>query len=255
MPLTAPTIGALILALGNWRSIYGLMVICGFLLVVGVFFGQPESLRQKNPTALKPAGLIAGYKAVLLHPVSFRASLINAMGFGNMFAFISGSPILFMQVLHSPASLFALYFAIPVTGTIAGTFCGNLLQRRSITSEQILSFGLILMTAATLLLLLLNSAHIYNIAIIIALIWLSNCAMGMIGPCASYAAVQYLPELAGQASAILSSAQMVIGAVASSLVAVLFTWIGPTAMAMEMFGFAALATILFFTRPKAPTHA
>ncbi|MGB8602025.1 MAG: multidrug effflux MFS transporter [Rhizomicrobium sp.] len=255
MPLTAPTLGAIILALGNWRSIYGLMVVSGFLLMAGVFFGQPESLRRKNPNALKPSGLIAGYKAVLRHPVSFRASLINAMSFGTMFAFISGSPILLMQVMHLPAAQFALYFAIPVVGTIAGTFGGNLMQRRSITSEQILTFGLILMTGATLILLLLNIFHVYAIVLVIGLIWLSNCAMGMIGPCASYAAVQYLPQLAGQASAILSSTQMVIGALSSSLVALLFAWVGPSAMAAEMFGFAALAAILFFTRPNAPEHA
>lgn len=257
MPVTAPSVGAVILRFGDWRTIYGLMVVCAVLLLYFVRFQFGETIRKTDPAALRLRDLVKNYLTVIRHPVSFRASLINGFGFASLFAFISGSPIVFMGHMGIPAQAYGILIAIPVVGTISGTFSGNLLQRFQITSTRILCLSLILMVLATGALLALCLSDSYLVVPMVALICVSNFSMGMLGPCASFGAVRDLPQLAGSASAILASLQMLLGAGASTLMAGLFHLIGPAAMASGMFGFAVLAGLTFLTNPRLldPVHA
>ena len=250
MPLTAPSIGVAVLGLAGWRAIYGLMTAGGLILFFGVLAGLGETIRRRNPDALSPHGLFGGYRSVLIHPVSARASLVNAFGFGTMFAFISGSPIFLIDAMHLPGRVFGLIFACAITGSILGTFASTVLIRRKRPANNVMAAGLILMLAATGTLLALSLAGSYVLLPMVGLFFLSNFGMGMVGPNASYAAVQYLPELAGPASAVLASTQMVIGAISSSLMAGLFAVVGPAAMPAAMAGFAVLAAAVYFTRPQ-----
>jgi DHA1 family bicyclomycin/chloramphenicol resistance-like MFS transporter len=252
MPLTAPSIGVLILALGNWRTIYASMTLCGVLLFIAVWLGFAESIAQKNPQALAIGQLIQGYKRVLTHPVGMRASLLNASCFGVMFAFISGSPILFIKLMHLSSQTFGVLFALPVSGTIAGTLCNSLLSGRVRHMRSLLRAGVLMVLLASSGLLLLSLLAPQQLVAMILLFILSNFGIGMVGPNASYTAVQFQPELAGVASAILASSQMIIGAVSSALIAALFGWLGASTIASVMLGFALLATLLYLTLPAAP---
>jgi DHA1 family bicyclomycin/chloramphenicol resistance-like MFS transporter len=254
MPLTAPSIGVVILALGDWRAIYATMTLCGLLLFLGVWFGFAESIARKNPQALAFHQLIASYKKVLTHPVGIRASLLNATCFGVMFAFISGSPILFIKLMHLSSQTFGVLFALPVSGTIAGTLCNSLLSSRIKQPRHLLRAGVLLILLASSGLVLLALLAPEQLALMIALFILSNFGIGMVGPNASYTAVQFQPELAGVASAILASSQMIVGAISSALVAALFSILGSATVASVMLGFALLATWLYLSLPPAPAQ-
>jgi MFS transporter, DHA1 family, multidrug resistance protein len=254
MPLCAPSIGVIVLALTGWRSIYGLMAAWGLMLFFSVRFGLAESIRRKNPNALAPRQLFASYREVICHPVCRAATLINAFCFGTMFAFISGSPILFMQEMHLSADAFGVLFSLTVAGSMGGTFAANLLHRGGMQIRRVLAIGLVAMLTATLVLLVLSGLRLYGALPMAGLICLSNFGMGMVGPNASYSAMQVMPHLAGPTSAVLSSTQMVVAAGSAALMSALFSVLGPTAMATAMFGFAALASLTFFTGPKVTAH-
>jgi MFS transporter, DHA1 family, multidrug resistance protein len=254
MPLTAPTIGVFILALGDWRTIYGLMTVCGVLLLLGTRFGLQESIAQKKPNALELRQLIHDYKTVLTHPVSIRGALVSAMCFGMLFTFISGSPILFIHIMRLPASLFGYVFAATTLGAIGGTYLNTRLLRRKTDPHRILGAGLIVMAGGTTALLLLSLSNIALLPLMVFFLFAANFGNGMAGPNAAYAVVQDMPHLAGQASAVLSSVQMIFAALPAALVAALFAVIGPHAMAAEMFGFVVIACGIYFTRPR-PTNS
>jgi MFS transporter, DHA1 family, multidrug resistance protein len=250
MPLTAPTLGVMTLALGDWRTIYAMMTLGGAALLLGVLFGLPETLREKNPNPLSPRQLIRDYGEVFRHPLAIRAVLINAAGFGMMFAYISGSPLLFISAMHVSQSLYGLLFAVPVLGSMAGTLIYNRLLGTGMATRRILHLSLTIMLGVTLLLLLLLACGRLWLVPIVTLLTLSNLSMGMTGPNVGYTAVQFLPHLTGEASALLTGFQMTAASLSASLVAALFGWLGPAALAVVMFGFSLIAWLIHAsTRP------
>jgi DHA1 family bicyclomycin/chloramphenicol resistance-like MFS transporter len=257
MPLIAPSIGVFILAAGGWRSIYAFMTAGGVLLMLGVLFGFAESIPKKSPHALEIWHLLRGYKEVLMHPVSAKAALLNAFGFGVMFTYISCSPLLFISNMHVSQHVYGLIFSVTVIGTICGTLFGVFLNGRPAQPTLVIRLGLSLTALATFVLLVVSVGDFYRLPVIVALLFASNFGFGLSGPTVSYAAVQYLPHLAGVASAVLASSQMIVASIAATLVASLFGVMGPSTMGVVMFGFALLACGLYavtpFNAPLEPT--
>ncbi|MDR3436358.1 multidrug effflux MFS transporter [Telmatospirillum sp.] len=250
MPMVAPSIGVFVLATGGWRAVYAVMMAGGALLVLGVLFGFAESIPRKNPGALAVGQLIAGYKEVLTHRVSISSALLNASCFGVMFAFISGSPIFFIDLMGVTTKTYGYIFAIPVVGTVSGTLCNSLFGGRRNKPRRFICIGLSLMTVATACLLTLSLTAPSLLVPMVVLLVATNFGIGLVSPNASYAAVQFMPHLAGVASAVLASTQMIVGAVSAALVVSLFTSLGPCALAAVMFGFALLAVCLFLSIPR-----
>jgi DHA1 family bicyclomycin/chloramphenicol resistance-like MFS transporter len=252
MPMIAPSIGVFVLAAGGWSAIYAVMTVGGLFLVLGVLFGFEESVPRKNPDALAIRQLISNYGEVLTHPISAKSALLNAACFGVLFAFISGSPILFINMMHVPSNIYGYAFAITVLGTIGGTLFNSFFAGKKGRPTRILRIGLALITLTTLAFLTISVSGHNHLIPIVALLFASNFGIGLISPHASYAAVKFLPHLAGVASAVLASAQMVIGAISAALVALLFDVLGPSALPAVMFGFAMLACALYLTTPNTP---
>ncbi|MDC7786144.1 multidrug effflux MFS transporter [Rhodoplanes sp. TEM] len=256
MPLTAPTIGVYTLAFGGWRAGYALMAVFGAALLAAVTLGFRESIVQRNRDALAPRQLVAGYREVLTHPVSLKASLLNAACFGVLFAYISGSSIVFIGFMGLSAAAYGYVFAVPVTGAIGGTLLNGALLGRGVAPVTLVRAGLALMTgAATLLVVALAGPLAGRLVPIVALLFVSAFSVGLVGPNVSYAAMRDLPHRAGVASAVLTSAQMVVGALSSAIVAALFDTLGASAMAAVMVGFAAVAVGLHLATPAPPPPA
>lgn len=248
-PLVAPTLGVGLLAMGGWRLGYGVMVVGGIALVASVGFGFAESIARRNPGALAPGALWRGYRRVLLHPVSGRAALFNAFGFGALFTYISGSPIVLISHMGISQSGYGLIFAATATATVGGTAVGMLLRRVRVGTQGLIRTGLLATLLATAGLLGMNAFGVFRLELMLPLMMLSNAGVGLAGPAASYAAVRDLPELAGFTSAVLTSAQMLMAALASALASALFGLLGPAAMAAAMFGFALLAGGIYLATP------
>ncbi|RAI44442.1 multidrug effflux MFS transporter [Rhodoplanes roseus] len=253
MPLTAPTIGVHVLAIGGWRSGYGLMAAFGAGLLAAVLLGFSESIARRIPDALAPRQLVEGYREVLRHPVSPKAALLNAMCFGVLFSYISGSSILFMGLMGLSPATYGYVFAVPVTGAIAGTLLNGMLLGRGAPPRRLIRIGLALIAATAMLFLLLTLAPLDGrLAVVVGLLLVSAFGVGLVGPNASYAAMRDLPHRAGVASAVLTSAQMMVAALASAVVAALFGHLGASAMPAVMVGFAALAWALYLATPAPP---
>ncbi|MCX5570839.1 multidrug effflux MFS transporter [Kaistia nematophila] len=245
MPMIAPTLGAIILVSFGWRSVYVAMAGAGLVLLAAVIFGFAESIRARNPNALAPRHLLASYGEVLRHPTGFGFSALGALCFGVMFSFISGSSMLFMDVLGVSAATYGYLFAIPVLGMMAGTMANSRLVGRGVSDGRTMAAGFAIMLAAVALLLVVSLTGMLSVWLVVALLIASNFGTGLILPNSSHRALQPMPHLAGFASAVLNSAQMAVGAISSAIVAALVPWLGGSAMVISMAGFAVAACGLF----------
>lgn len=255
MPMIAPTLGAAVLVAFGWRAVYAAMAAAGVILGVGVLAGLAETIPARNPDALRPRQLLASYGEVIRHPMGFGYSLLGALCFGVMFSFIAGSSMLFMDGLGVSAATYGYLFAVPVLGMMSGTMLNARLTSRGIADSRVMTVGFAIVLAATTLLLVLLVGGTASIALVVGLLLANNLGIGLILPNASHRALQPMPHLAGIASAVLSSAQMAVAAVASALVAALVPHLGVSATTVSMAFFAVVSAFLFAFLQRHEFHA
>ncbi|HWB50223.1 MAG TPA: MFS transporter, partial [Stellaceae bacterium] len=94
-PLTAPAIGAGLLAAASWRAIYAVQGSFGLVLMAVIALGLGETLPPGVAQPLHPATIARNFARVLRHRVSGGYVLVNACAFGMMFSYISSSPLVF----------------------------------------------------------------------------------------------------------------------------------------------------------------
>jgi MFS transporter, DHA1 family, multidrug resistance protein len=251
-PMLAPSLGALILRLADWRMIFLVLALAGLALVSVVGFNVAESLREADPAALDLSRLLRNYARALTHRVSVGHSLLGALSFGCLFSFVSGSPFVFIEVLGLGTGWFALLFATCALGITAGSLLCARLVNLGVEPRRLLAAAVIAQAVVSLALLALALAGVFRVATALPLLIINNMAAGVISPLAVHGAMEPFGDMAGVASAVRGCMQMIGGAAASALVAWLFQGT-PTALplAMTIFAIASALSWLAMLRPGA----
>jgi len=244
-PVIAPSIGALILYVAPWRTIYlALAAIGAFMLVLGLSRfreSQPVGVRQ----SLEPVAVAANYGLALTNRFCLGFSLVLGLTFGGMFSYINTSPLLFMQGFGVTKAAFAGFFAFTSLGVIAGASVNSQLVQRHVKPKTALDLALSLTALAALALLGVSLAELGSAVTVAGLSFFYFLAMGIIFPNAMHEAVHPLPKIAGMASAVLLSSQMLFGALGGAIGAALYRNASPAGIAAVMTGAAILAGALY----------
>ena len=249
-PMIAPSLGALVLRVGDWRMIFLVLALAGLALTAVVALAVDESIPAHDPAALSPRRLLRSYGRALTHRSAIGHSLIGALSFGCLFSFVSGSPFVFIGVLGLGTGGFALLFAISSLGITAGSLLCARLLRTGFDPHGLLAAGVIGQAAFSLALLALAALGAFRVADALPLVVLANISMGVVAPLAVHGAMEPFADMAGVASAVRGCLQMLAGAAASALVAALFRGTATALpLAMTIFAAGSIASWFFLARP------
>jgi DHA1 family bicyclomycin/chloramphenicol resistance-like MFS transporter len=256
-PLIAPSLGSAVLPFDGWRGVYLILGGASALVWVIALFGFGESMDPARRQSLQPMHLLTRYHGVLCNRTTLVYSLVNALNFACMFAFISGSPLVLIGGRGFSTIAFSAVFACAGCGTIVGAFLNGQLARLGIASARILTWGLSLGSLSTLTLVTLSLSGFDGIVALLPLLVISNATYGLVGPNATHEALQPMPEAAGIASAVLRCIQMIAGAGASALVPALYRGHSslPMTGVMAACALSALLVYAFGLRGTASDHA
>src|SRR5690606_35958900 len=141
--------------------------------------------------------------------------------FGSLFAYIAGSPVLMMDYLGLSPQVYGLTFACTAGGIMIGSLTNARLNRRGVSPYFIVRNGLALAAVSAVLLLLLLLAGSQQMGLILACLVVHTLSFGLVASNVSHAAVSSVPQLAGSASAVVSSLMMGVGTLSSGLVPLL----------------------------------
>jgi len=248
-PVIAPTLGSWALLLGGWRAIYGFLALAGAALLVAVFTGLAET-RRRPPASL---GVLGGFARMVGHRRAIGYALTNAMGFGSLFAYVSGSPLVLMGTLGLSAPIYGLLFALISGGIMLGAWVNSHVARKPDNAHLALALALSAAFGTAVLLLAVTLNGTVGLVTLLPLLIVHAFCRGVTSPNATHGALEPMGEIAGLASAVVGFLQMATGAVSSALVALLFPWLGPVAMAlvMTLFSLASLLAWRAATRKPA----
>jgi DHA1 family bicyclomycin/chloramphenicol resistance-like MFS transporter len=244
-PMLAPALGALVGSWLGWRGIYAAIALWGVVTLAVAWRCVGETAAPApGPRPSLLGAVLSGYRDVLSHPAVVAHVLLNACGFGWMFAYVAASPALLIDVLHVSQGLYAVLFACTAGGIVAGAVLGGQLVKHGVAPRQVLLAAVALALASTATLQVLATAQAISLASCMPLLVVATAAFGMVAPNAAAGALEPLPRLAGVAGGLLTALQMLAGAGASALVALLFARLGVQALSLTMLGCALAAACL-----------
>ena len=251
VPMIAPTVGAALLEFGSWRMIHGILAGIGLILLLVILIGFAESARLDPANRLAPAMVGHDYLRVLRHPPGVAYILINAMAFGALFAYVSGSPLFFINGIGLRPDQYGLVFAATSLSIMLGALLNARLSARDVGPSIPLTIGLSLAAASAMSLLVMTLTGWMPFGLVISILIINNSSFGLIAPNAMQEAMEPFPQLAGAASATTGFVQMTIGAVVSGLVTTFFDGRSALSMTslMALCSFLALVSYVALVRP------
>ena len=238
-PLLAPLIGMLLLHLSGWRLIFDFLLVYGLLIGSTLFFKMPETRlkTEHRPSALRR------YKMVLSHRSAVGFIFCQCFALGGMFAFITGSPSVYMGYFGISETVYPFLFGANVIAMMLFNRLNlRLLQRHR--PQHILKVGQAgQLTAAVLLLAYIGLSQTPSLVVVIPLVIIYIGIMGLIVSNATSSTVEYFPTNSATATALLGAGGFATGAISGSLVGMLGDGT-PWPMTLVMFICALLAPAL-----------
>lgn len=246
-PMIAPTLGGLILEATGWRGVYLALPIAGALLLAVAAVGIGESRRVSATGSPSLKNIAAAYRDVVATPTFRTPMAINAATFASMFAYVAGSPFVFMDGLGLSVSAYGILFACTAGGLMAGSLVSGYASRRGVSADALLSIGLVAAAASALA---MTAASATSAPVLGALVVVHLFCRGLVGPNAQHIALEPMAERAGVASAALGVSQILAAVMASALVAVALPFFGGLAMAGVM-AVLTVSSLLLWRRRRA----
>jgi len=213
-PLLAPTIGSLLMSGLGWRWIFVLLATIAFVILSVTFFLLPEGHQPDHSVSLRAGPILNGFWNIFRDPQFLTYSLAGAFSFAGLFAFVAGSPIIFMDGFHMGTKAFGITFAVLVMGFIGGNQANVFLLRRY-TSQHIFFLALLVQVAVGIVFFAGIHSHLVGLNSTLALFFVFLSCIGLTYPNAAALGLARFHRDAGRASALLGFLQTGIGALVS----------------------------------------
>ncbi len=240
-PILAPTLGGLMLSVASWHLIFWFAACHGAVALLLVWQVLPETLAPARRVRLGLAGLLSRYSAVLRDRHFFLYMTIGACVMFSMFAYLSGSPPIYIELFGLSPPVYGMLFGLCAAGFILGAQVNPFLIRR-FGASRVLRVSVRLFLAATVLLVVLSFVGGFGVGSVFVPILLGMSTLGFIMPNTAVGALSRHANHAGSASALMGTVQFIFAAISGSAMGLLTDGtVRP--MALMMLGGAICATV------------
>ncbi|MET0742469.1 MAG: multidrug effflux MFS transporter [Microvirga sp.] len=244
-PLLAPTIGSsLLLLFRDWRSISFFLSATGALTFVLMGLWYAESHEPGAQNRLAPRQLLSNYLRVFTTRQSVKFLLIQTLNFGCLFSYVTGSPLVIMEVYGLSPTLYGATFALTTAGIVTGSFISGRLNERGAEARVPVTVGLVIGVLCSVTLLALTLLVDLPLAALLTLVVLICTSFGLVGGNAIQLALEPMGDIAGLASSMLSASSLGFSAVLGVAVSLLFDGT-PLSMVVAMATCSTLAFVVY----------
>jgi MFS transporter, DHA1 family, multidrug resistance protein len=214
-PLLAPTVGSIILLWLGWQWIFVALFCFTLAAALAVMSLLPEPHPPDSGISLAPRPIMEKFFQIFTEPQFCVYALAGAFSFAGLFAYVAGSPIIFMDGFHVNEKTFGAIFAVLTGGFIGGSQLNILLLRR-FSSRRIFSAALCVQVCTGIVFMTGASLGWYGMTGTCTLFFVFLSCIGMTYPNAAAIALAPFSRNVGSASALLGFIQMGTGALIST---------------------------------------
>lgn len=211
-PMLAPLAGSLVLAFGGWRLIFAVLVAVAGMSLLVTLFALRETLAPADRVPVSLRSMARGCRVLLTDPLFMGLTFVAAFGFGSFFVFIASASFVYAESFGLSPTGFSVAFAINALGFFGASQAAAPLGAR-LGLARVMRLGLAGFAGAALLLLALTLAGLGTLAVVVGLLFVANAFMGLVMPATFVLAIEEHGDIAGLASSLGGTLQMVTGAV------------------------------------------
>ncbi|MDY6841353.1 MAG: multidrug effflux MFS transporter [Pseudomonadota bacterium] len=214
-PAAAPSLGSLMLALGEWPWIFLMLAGYAAFLVLTLQLALFPKLKPRTPIITPVRSLVTNYLLVLRHKTTMRFIGIQVLCFSIILLYITHSSFIYQEWYDLSNNAFAILFA----ANIAFMAILNLINRPLLyrfASVQLVRAQVIAQCLA--IAALVASAYFQGpLWLVLSCLAVAIGCQGGIVPNNMASAMEYFPNHSGTAAALLGASQFTIAGAISAL--------------------------------------
>jgi DHA1 family bicyclomycin/chloramphenicol resistance-like MFS transporter len=240
-PMLAPLTGAGLLVLGGWRAIFWAIVLVTAGSFAVAWFLQPETLKPEARVPVNLRNLVKGSRVLFSDPVFMGLTFVGGFGMASFFVFLASASFVYSGQFGLSPTQFGLAFAFNAVGFFGASQVAAPLGMRfgmvPVMRRAVWGFA-----AATVTLFALALAGVASLPVVMGMLFLGNACLGLVIPTTMVMALDPHGAIAGLASSLGGTLQMVTGGVMIVASAPFFDGtVVPMSGAIALCGVAALA--------------
>lgn len=247
-PIVGPLLGGQIIKTADWHAVFWLLALFGVLMALSVI-RLPETLpKDKRQAGRAWRSVFADYLTLLKNRPFMRYTLCLAFFYTGAYAFVVGSPKVYLEFFGISEQAYGFWFAVNIIGVMLLSFANKRLVRR-FSPDTLLKYASLTASVAGLGLMITAFMQTGGIWAVAVLVWLFFSMNGIIASCANASALDLVPHTAGAGSALIGALQYGSGIV-SSLLLVAFDDGTAWTMAWIIGVFAFLCVLTVYKKPS-----
>jgi len=249
VPMLAPSVGQLILAIGTWRQLFIVFGVFAGAVWVWVLLRLPETLHPEFRMTLTLEHVVDAGRRVLSDRASLWYTLASTLAFGSILAYVGMVQQIFERVFLRPA-LMPTMFALCAAAMAGGSFGNSRIVGR-FGMRRVSHTGLLLFILITGLHAAVAGLGLERLWTFVLLQALTMSCLGFMAANFGAMAMEPMGEVAGIAAALQGSISTVGGALAGAAIGRYFDGSTlPLAAGAALCGLAALGCVLLAERGR-----
>ncbi|HFZ1425292.1 multidrug effflux MFS transporter [Serratia marcescens] len=243
-PIAGPLIGGQMIKVTSWHAIFWLLAIIGALMLMSLFW-LPETLPAEKRSQPSVTKAFKNYFALLTNTRYMRFTLCLTFYYVAAYAFITGSPFVYITYFGVDPQHYGWLFAINIVGLMAVSMVNRRLVHRY-PLEMLLKNAVFIATIAALVLAVTTGLGVGGLFLIVGAVFVFFSMNGIIAATSTACALDAVPNVAGSASALMGALQYGSGIISSLLLA-LFSDDTPWTMGWIIAVFTAASALMALT--------
>ena len=239
-PMLAPLAGSGLMLVGGWRLLFWAMFAAAGSSLLVTAFAFRETLAPASRVAINFRNLRHGAGVLLRDPVFMGLTMIGGFGMASFFVFLANAAFVYTDQFGLTPTGFSIAFAVNAIGFFSASQAAGPLGARygMVQVMRTAIFGFASVTMALTLVVAMGGGTLY---VIIAGLALGNACLGLVIPTTMVMALDEHGDIAGLASSLGGTLQMLVGGVMMVLSAQFFNGTAlPMVAAIALCALAAL---------------
>lgn len=220
-PILAPLTGSALIVPFGWRAVFVAVTIAAIFSFLMVMFLLKETRPPEERVEVSVRSVLDGFGILLRDWRFLGLTFIGGFGMASFFAFLASSSFIYIGHFGLTPTQYSLAFSVNAIGFIgASQFSGTLAERFGIS--RVVSVAVACFTAMSVLMFVVVAAGVDNLAVLMALLFVAFAWLGLVIPSTMVLSLEDHGPIAGMASALGGTLQMITGAVMIAIASAFF---------------------------------
>ena len=216
-PILAPLSGSLVIAFADWRSMFWVMTAVGVLALLLLTFALKETRPKEARLDSGLGSAVRAYGTLLRDGRFLGLTLIGTFGMSSFMAFLGNSSFVYIDHFGLTPTQYSIAFSVNAVSFFAASQAtGALVGRFGL--NRVVKVAVVGYAAAMLSLFAAVLGGADSVWVMGGFMFIAFGFLGLVLPTTGVLAMEEQGEIAGSASALMGTVQMVVAAVVMGIV-------------------------------------